>query len=112
MPLLPDDVVFSDRESEQQRLVNSITKLHQAMEQKIAAQKHEEVMPDSHLVRATHNQAQTDVNQQMNECLGELLKLQTFNELRLLDCVVNRYVLYYANVKKGCRKNGECIRTT
>ena len=29
-----------------------------------------------------------------------------------LDCVVNRYVLYYANVKKGCRKNGECIRTT
>ena len=28
-----------------------------------------------------------------------------------LDCVVNRYVLYYANVKKGCRKNGECIRT-
>ena len=31
---------------------------------------------------------------------------------RSLDCVVNRYVLYYANVKKGCRKNGECIRTT
>lgn len=88
MLLLPDDVVFSDRESEQQRLVNSITKLHQAMEQKIAAQKHEEVMPDSHLVRATHNQAQTDVNQQMNECLGELLKLQTFNELRVLEMFV------------------------
>lgn len=30
----------------------------------------------------------------------------------LLGCVVNRFVLYYANVKKGCRENGECIRTT
>ena len=29
-----------------------------------------------------------------------------------LGCVVNRFVLYYANVKKGCRENGECIRTT
>ena len=30
----------------------------------------------------------------------------------VLGCVVNRFVLYYANVKKGCRENGECIRTT
>ena len=30
----------------------------------------------------------------------------------LLGCVVNRFVLYYANVKKGYRENGECIRTT
>ena len=30
----------------------------------------------------------------------------------LLDRVVNRFVLYYANVKKGYRENGECIRTT
>lgn len=30
----------------------------------------------------------------------------------ILDCVVNRFVLYYANVKKGYRENGECIRTT
>ena len=30
----------------------------------------------------------------------------------ILGCVVNRFVLYYANVKKGCRENGECIRTT
>ena len=29
-----------------------------------------------------------------------------------LGCVVNRFVLYYANVKKGYRENGECIRTT
>lgn len=31
---------------------------------------------------------------------------------QLLGCVVNRFVLYYANVKKGYRENGECIRTT
>ena len=31
---------------------------------------------------------------------------------KYLGCVVNRFVLYYANVKKGCRENGECIRTT
>ena len=31
---------------------------------------------------------------------------------KILGCVVNRFVLYYANVKKGCRENGECIRTT
>ena len=29
-----------------------------------------------------------------------------------LGCAVNRFVLYYANVKKGYRENGECIRTT
>ena len=34
------------------------------------------------------------------------------SEQKLLGCVVNRFVLYYANVKKGCRENGECIRTT
>ena len=33
-------------------------------------------------------------------------------EFQKLGCVVNRFVLYYANVKKGCRENGECIRTT
>ena len=33
-------------------------------------------------------------------------------EQQRLGCVVNRFVLYYANVKKGCRENGECIRTT
>ena len=32
--------------------------------------------------------------------------------LPALGCVVNRFVLYYANVKKGYRENGECIRTT
>ena len=32
--------------------------------------------------------------------------------VNVLGCVVNRFVLYYANVKKGYRKNGECIRTT
>ena len=85
MPLPPDDMTLPGKESDQQSLVNSIMKLHQAMEQKLAAQKHEEVMPDSHLVRATHNQAQTDVNQQMNECVGELLKLQTSNERRSLE---------------------------
>lgn len=26
-----------------------------------------------------------------------------------LDCVANRYVLYYANVKKGKDKDGKCI---
>ena len=34
------------------------------------------------------------------------------NTSYFLGCVVNRFVLYYANVKKGCRENGECIRTT
>ena len=33
-------------------------------------------------------------------------------QMGTLGCVVNRFVLYYANVKKGCRENGECIRTT
>ena len=44
-----------------------------------------------------------------------LLRLEKFAVLRWrekLGCVVNRFVLYYANVKKGCRENGECIRTT
>lgn len=36
-------------------------------------------------------------------------RLASENEL---GCVVNRFVLYYANVKKGYRENGECIRTT
>ena len=37
---------------------------------------------------------------------------QHCNSEFFLGCVVNRFVLYYANVKKGCRENGECIRTT
>ena len=36
----------------------------------------------------------------------------SLNSTVYLGCVVNRFVLYYANVKKGCRENGECIRTT
>ena len=43
-------------------------------------------------------------NRKLKETIGEL----TIE----LGCVVNRFVLYYANVKKGCRENGECIRTT
>lgn len=34
------------------------------------------------------------------------------SDMTILGCVVNRFVLYYANVKKGYRENGECIRTT
>ena len=41
--------------------------------------------------------------------LGQTVKP---SEKVILGCVVNRFVLYYANVKKGCRENGECIRTT
>ena len=37
---------------------------------------------------------------------------ETSGVKKILGCVVNRFVLYYANVKKGCRENGECIRTT
>ena len=41
-----------------------------------------------------------------------LQQITGVGELTSLGCVVNRFVLYYANVKKGYRKNGECIRTT
>ena len=43
------------------------------------------------------------------------MKCRRFTLIELLvviGCVVNRFVLYYANVKKGYRENGECIRTT
>ena len=42
--------------------------------------------------------------------LGRKLLIQAAHYI--LDYVVNRFVLYYANVKKGYRENGECIRTT
>ena len=44
-----------------------------------------------------------------NACIMQ----KTYSDVKkFLGCVVNRFVLYYANVKKGCRENGECIRTT
>ena len=39
-----------------------------------------------------------------------LLTRPDFN--KILDCVANRCVLYYANVKKGKDKDGKCIRAT
>ena len=57
--------------------------------------------------------------QKMNDYMAEKLRIYEEHltlltgKARLeLGCVVNRFVLYYANVKKGYRENGECIRTT
>ena len=56
------------------------------------------------------------LNKYFENCMARNCCVDIFREEicdeTILGCVVNRFVLYYANVKKGCRENGECIRTT
>ncbi len=66
---------------------------------------------EKELLSADRESVETSVNPALKP-YTYIRAFRTPENQPILGCVVNRFVLYYANVKKGYRENGECIRTT
>ena len=92
------------REAERQERKELSEKLEVLEKEKFAELKRDF---DEHVKSAKAGEIMT----KLDLLAGSVQKLTDLTT-KTLGCVVNRFVLYYANVKKGCRENGECIRTT